>query len=297
LINSLRGTRGVAKELIKTTSASYLRHLPKKKHAANILIGGKDSTKGIGLLVGSMLITYLSFKASFFLLGLITTIMFILSYKHVADFREMQHTSFKGFFNISKRIVILALLRGILYSGRDLWLVIALPIYLKTAAVNNAQIGFILASGLFVFGVIQPLTSVFIKSKWTFGRRYLKRKWTYEMTVFPSMIGVSAIPLLFSILPHHLLITLLCVMGYNIFAGIATTPHNFLHIKFARRNRTAIDISFYKSISLFGKIVALFLSGIIYDQFGITGCLYTASGSLMIGTIMAYYYYGCDGRS
>ena len=254
LINSLRGTRGIAKELIKTTSTSYLRHIPKRKHAANILIGGKDTTKGLGLLTGSILLTYFSFKFSFFVLGILTLTMLIIASISIKDFREIEKISYNRFFSVSNKMIKLAFIRALLYAGRDLWLVVILPIYLTQLSLTNTQIGLIIAIGLTLFGVIQPLTSIIIKSKWIIGRRYLKRKWTYESSLTPSMISLVIIPILFAILPHTILTILLCVISYNIFAGIATTPHNFLHIKFARRHRASIDISFYKSISLIGKI-------------------------------------------
>ena len=287
LINSLRGTRGIAKELIKTTSTSYLRHIPKRKHAANILIGGKDTTKGLGLLTGSILLTYFSFKFSFFVLGILTLTMLIIASISIKDFREIEKISYNRFFSVSNKMIKLASIRALLYAGRDLWIVVILPIYLTQLSLTNTKIGLIIASGLTLFGVIQPLTSIIIKSKWIIGRRYLKRKWTYESSLTPSMISLVIIPILFAILPHTILTILLCVISYNIFAGIATTPHNFLHIKFARRHRASIDISFYKSISLIGKITAIFLSGILFDKFGIKGCLYTASICLLIGCIVS----------
>ena len=283
LINGLRGTRGVAKELIKTTSSAYLRHLPKRKHAANILLGGKDTTKGFGLFIGSILLTFFSFKFSFFILGILTVIMTIFSIFLIPYFKEVEQVSYRGFFSVSKNMFKLSCLRALLYSGRDLWLVVVLPVYLKQQLLSNAQVGFIMALGLVLFGIIQPLTSIFVKSKWLIGRRYLKRKWDYEYILSFTMFLVMVSPLFMIIIPHTLLGILMGVIIYNFFSGMATTPHNFLHIKFSRRQRASVDISFYKSISLLGKVIAVFFSGIIYDYFGIQGCLYMASCALFVG--------------
>jgi len=283
LINGLRGTRGVAKELIKTTSSAYLRHLPKRKHAANILLGGKDTTKGFGLFIGSILLTFFSFKLSFFILGLLTIGMVIFSVFFIQDFKEIEKVSYRGFFSVSLNMIKLSFLRALLYSGRDLWLVVVLPVYLKELLLSNIQVGLILASGLVLFGIIQPLTSLFVKSKWLVGPRYLKRKWNYEDILSFTMFFLMLAPLIMIFIPHTLWGILVAVIIYNFFSGMATTPHNFLHIKFSRRHRASVDISFYKSVSLMGKVVAVFSSGILYDFFGIQGCLYMASFCLFIG--------------
>ena len=50
LVNILRAFRGIGKELIKTTSGSYFRHLANSHLHTNLLFGGKESLKGLGIL-------------------------------------------------------------------------------------------------------------------------------------------------------------------------------------------------------------------------------------------------------
>lgn len=287
LINTLRAFRGIAKELIKTTSASYCRVIADHHLHSHIIFGGKETLKGVGFFVGGLLISLVSFQVSFLVLGFITFLFMCLSLFAIEDFRETQQESYKGFFKAKYHMTLLALIQAFLYAGRDIWLVIALPIFLTQIGISKIYTAGILAIGLILFGLVQPLTGIFVKAKIKLGGIKLKDKWYYEDIMTLSSVFLMVIPLLMYFKLEHTWFVFGCVLAYSVLSGLATTPHNFLHIRFARSYRASLDISFYKTISQLGKVFAVIFSGILYDMYGIKACLMASFVALFMATIIS----------
>jgi len=287
LVNGLRSFRGIAKELIKITSASFYKHFSKSHIDNQFLLGGKESIKGIGILTGTTIFTLLSFKDTFLLLGVLTVISMIVCWFFLYDYREQTKVNFDGFFNVNKDLKILALIRAFLYAGRDIWAVIALPLFLSELGYSNISIGIIIALGLIIFGITQFLGGFFVKSKITFLSVEIKKKWKYQDTLTPVSIVLSLIPLLIFHTSQSWLY-ILCVFAlYNLFAGFATAPHNYLHIRLAQKHRASVDIAYYQTVSQLGKVFAVLLSGILYDLIGIQGCLLASSILLLLSALFS----------
>ncbi|MCB9641599.1 MAG: MFS transporter [Myxococcales bacterium] len=285
-VSSLRATRGVAKEVLKTTSSSYVKHLQTHHMQTHFLLGGKDSAKGIGLLLGGLLLTFFGFTGSFLLLGLSTALCMLWAWFTLEDFRETKSISFRSFGQVESRMTLLATGRALLYAGRDLWLVLALPIYLSTAGVSKISVGAILALGLVTFGLVQPVSGWWIKRRFVWRQRTLKAPWLYERVLGLSSLCLALIPLMMVFLGQQIAVAVALIILYNILSGIATAPHNDLQLRFARKERASVDIAYYKTISQIGKICAVFFSGLLFAKWGLSGCLWASFGCLVLSSLL-----------
>lgn len=288
LVNILRSFRGIGKELIKTTASAYFRHLSNSHLHPHLLLGGKDSLKGIGVLIGGIMMMYISFITSFVVLGVLTGLCLIGAILWVDDYRDVKQVSYKKFTKVRPNLKYLALSRACIYAGRDLWLVLAIPIYLQSNGVSAANIGFILAVGLVIFGVFQPLTGFFVK--WTIKWQgvTLKEKWAYEDILVMGSILLAGVPILMTFNASNTFAVFGLIVLYNILAAFVTAPHNYLHIRLAQKERASIDIAYYKSVSQIGKVVAVLASGLLYDSFGLMGCLWASVASIGVSAILSY---------
>lgn len=292
VVNTLRIIRGVGKELIKTTSETYLSQLKasdRKFMPIQMMIGGKDGIKGIGLLTGGFLLAWLGFQSSFLMLGIITIVCWVIAVRFVEDYRESKRIDFRGFWNIQRRQKILAVCRALLYASRDIWLVVAVPIYLTSLGVSEIKIGTILAFGFIIFGIAQPIGSTIIKSKFKVGV-WNKENWPYRNTVFWTALLLTVVPVLSYNWRNDLIGFSLCIFAYETLSGVATAPHNYLHIKYVKKGRSSIDIACYKTISQVGEVLGVLLSGLVYEAFGLQGCIFSASalllGSAFLGLLL-----------
>lgn len=272
-----RSLRGVGEELIKTTSSAYVKQdRGGRARLIQLLIGGKDTTKGIGMLAGGLLLLGIGFFYSYLVLACITAICCLIAILWIDDFREKRFVKvFKGFLNPSKQMQYLSVARALLYSGRDLWLVIPIPVFAVQSDIDPTLTAAILASGVISFGLSQPLINKLLRFK-----NSRKSKWRRRpLLIWPPLILASLTSLLLWI-PASIYSFIWVIIAYNIFAAIATVPHNHFQIKFARRKRASLDIAYYKSVSQIGKVVAVLASGYLYEEFGLAGCLITAASVL-----------------
>lgn len=292
IVNACRAFRGMGKELIKTASTAYFKRLAgAKKESSNlpiqILLGGKDGMKGVGILIGGILLTVIGFQFSFIILGAVTSVCLVFSLRYIKDHREKKQVSYAGFFKVKRKMALLAWSRAFLYAGRDFWLVLPVPLYLNSLGYSDVSIAAVLAVGLVAYGLSQPLAASQIKACWTLGRVVVKQKMRYRAVAIWAPAFLLFLPLTMIFVPQHAAFFLVIVVLYNLGAGIATMPHNHLHLKYAKGKRTSIDIAYYKTIAQIGKVAAVPASGLIYSVFGIAGCLVASSISLCIAAVIA----------
>lgn len=288
----LRICRGIGKELIKTTSSAYLKifSVDKGNHSAiHLLLGGKDSFKGVGLLVGAYLYTFMGFTFSFALLGGATAALVVLAPILITDYREKKEVSYSGFFNVSNVVLQLSIIRTFLYVGRDIWSHIPIPLYLVSIGMSKTAIGTMMAIGLVVFGMTQTYAGIFIKQELRFRGKVVKTPWLYQ-TVLPAFsLLLALVPMSMIVLIEYGKVLFCLVIAYNFFSAFATAPHNYLHVALARPDRAAADIAFYKTISDIGSVIAVGCSGFVYDLFGLLGCLSVAIFAIFISGSLSFF--------
>lgn len=288
----LRVYRGIGKELIKTTSSAYFKifSVDKGNHSAiHLLLGGKDSFKGLGLLSGAYLYTFMGFRFSFALLGGATAALLVLTPFLIEDYREKKKVTYAGFFNVSNVMFQLSIIRTFLYIGRDIWSHIPIPLYLVSIGMSKTAIGTMMAVGLLIFGATQTYAGIFIKQQITIKKISIKSPWPYQ-TVLPAFsLLLALVPMSMIVLIEYGRIMYCLVIAYNFFAAFATAPHNYLHVALAKPERAAADIAFYKTISDIGSVIAVGCSGFIYDQFGLLGCLSVAIFAIFISGSLSFF--------
>ena len=291
LVSALRACRGIGKEVIKTASSAYIRQFAPPERRAfgmpiQILLGGKDSIKGLGIVLGGFLLTYLNFKLSFLALGLVTLAFLLIAARWVDDYRERKQVTYAGFFDVNRKLSLLAWSRALLYAGRDFWLVIPVPLYMNELGFSNVSIATVLAVGLIVSGIAQPLSADQVKRIWTFFGLTLKPKLRYRGVAITGNLALFLVSVATLIWHQDETLFVLAILGYHLVMGIATMPHNYLHLKYAKRKRASVDITHYKTVAQLGKVVAVPASGLAYGLYGIEGCLIAATVSIFAATVL-----------
>ncbi len=280
----IRSLRGIGKELSKSTTSVYTKVLQDKKgdrkktnNLIHIILGGKDAVKGVGIFVGTMLYVTLGFHYSFALLTALTGFVVLLSVPFLRDYREKQKVQLSGIFKVSRIMVTLSAIRGLLYAGRDMWWAVALPLYIISQGGTEESLGTTLALGLVVFGLAQTFGGVIIKKEIKLFNTVLKPVLNYQQAMPVSNYLLMLIPLTMILLKENTTYLLMLILIYNFFAGVATAPHNALHISLANPQSTSIDVAFYKTFSGIGEVLSVAISGIIYQYYGISMCLHVAA--------------------
>lgn len=131
---------GIAKDLNKMSAKSAIKHLVPEGESGQgqlykwvaILTGSKNALKGVGFFLGGLLLTVLGFVGALKALIILLTIAWMISVVFLkGDMGKAKNKpKFKELFSKSRAINLLSAARLCLFAARDVWFVVALPIYL-----------------------------------------------------------------------------------------------------------------------------------------------------------------------
>ncbi|MDW1631994.1 MFS transporter, partial [Vibrio sp. Y176] len=155
---------GIAKDLNKMSAKSAIKPLvPDEPQGAlykwvAILTGSKNALKGAGFFVGGLLLSWVGFQNSMFIMASVLAVVFICSMIWLeADMGKAKNKpKFSHIFSKSESVNILSAARMFLFGARDVWFVVALPVYLGSVfGWDHLWVGGFLASWVIAYGFVQ----------------------------------------------------------------------------------------------------------------------------------------------
>jgi predicted MFS family arabinose efflux permease len=69
--------------------------------------------------------------------------------------------------------------------------------------------------------------------------------------------------------------------------AINSSIHSFLIVAFSKRDSVSADVGFYYMANAAGRLTGTLLSGIIYQQYGLTACLLGSAIMVIISSILS----------
>jgi MFS family permease len=272
---------GIAKDLTKMSSKSAIRLVVPQEAQSSlfkwvaVLTGSKNALKGVGFFVGSALLAAFGFENSLLIMaaGLFVILMtgFFLP-KGMG--RIKAKVGFKQLFSKSREINILSAARFFLFGSRDVWFVVGLPVFLyDVLGWTFTQVGGFLACWVIGYGTIQFLAPTLLNR---FGSGQPPRAatiqfWTFTLTAVPAAIALA---LLLNVPPNIAIIAGLSVFGV-VFA-FNSAVHSYLVLAFTDDDKVALNVGFYYMANSGGRLAGTVLSGLIFQFFGLVGCLWTS---------------------
>ena len=281
---------GIAKDLNKMSAKSSIKLLlsdnqqTKLYHWVALLTGSKNSLKGLGFFLGGFLMTTLGFASSLHALMVLLAITLVLSLL----FLQPQKTSYKPKFSESlsksRDINLLSGARFFLFGSRDIWFVIALPVFLQSQLQwTHLQVGSFMAFWVIGYGLVQALapkiTSNYQQQTPTGSEL---TSWVAKLAFIPALIAAG---LIYGLDPAIILIAGL--LTYGVVFAINSSIHSFLIVAFSKRDSVSTDVGFYYMANAAGRLSGTLLSGLIYQQQGLVACLAVSSAMVIISTILS----------
>src|SRR5210317_299397 len=157
---------GVAKDLNKMSAKSSIKLLLPSGAQGRIytwvalLTGSKNALKGVGFFLGGALLMWLEFAGAVAAMAVVLTLVWLLSLVLLRQDlgRAKAKPKFRDIFSKSGPINILSAARMFLFGARDVWFVVALPVFLsQTLGWNHTQTGGFLALWIIGYGTVQTL--------------------------------------------------------------------------------------------------------------------------------------------
>jgi MFS family permease len=281
---------GIAKDLNKMSAKSSIKLLlsdhqqTKLYRWVALLTGSKNSLKGLGFFLGGFLMATIGFANSLYALMALLAVTLMLSLL----FLQAQKTSYKPKFreslSKSRDINLLSGARFFLFGSRDIWFVIALPVFLQSQLQwTHLQVGSFMACWVIGYGLIQAFAP-----KITGDTQQLTptgsalTSWVAKLAFIPALIAAG---LAYGLDPTIILIAGLLTYG-GVFA-INSSIHSFLIVAFSKRDSVSTDVGFYYMANAAGRLTGTLLSGLIYQQQGLVACLVVSSAMVVASALIS----------
>ena len=195
--------------------------------------------------------------------------------------KSKRQVAFSQIFSRSAAINILSLGRLCLFSSRDVWFVVALPLFLiEVVGWNFAWVGACLASWVIGYGLVQAVAP-----------KALRLAGAPIITALTAQICGSVLILVSgglamgasSVMPSiSLVLSGLAVFG--IVFALNSSVHSYLVLAYAEFDTVTMDVGFYYMANAAGRLLGTLLSGWLYLETGLAGCLWMSTGLVVMAT-------------
>jgi len=280
---------GIAKDLNKMSAKASVKTLVPQNNNGDenndsqlfkwvaVLTGSKNALKGVGFFLGALLLQWLEFRGALAVLsGSLFVILIISIILLPAGLGKTKNKAkFTQVFSKSPAINWLSAARFFLFGSRDVWFVVALPVYLYSVFEwDFMQVGGFLAIWIIGYGVVQASAPKLIRhSHHNTGPDGATAKlWAFVLAFFPAAIALG---LYLEYEPEIILITGLFAFGF-IFA-INSAVHSYLIVAMSEQDNVSMNVGFYYMANAGGRLTGTVLSGLMYQSYGLIGCLICSS--------------------
>ena len=189
---------------------------------------------------------------------------------------------FKDILSKSKPINILSGARLFLFGARDVWFVVALPVYLAvTFNWDHWWVGGFMASWVIGYGIVQSIAPAITRNNNNTPAK-LAFFWASLLALLPAVIALA---LHFEFYIQTSLIVGLLIFG-AVFA-INSSLHSYLIVSFADKDGVSLDVGFYYMANAMGRLVGTVLSGWVYQSYGLEVCLWISTVFITIAALLS----------
>ena len=292
LVMGAQAISGIAKDLNKMSAKSSIKLLVPDTEQGTlykwvaILTGSKNALKGVGFFLGGMLLATVGFKGAMLVMATVLGAVWMSSVIFLKKDlgKAKAKPKFRDVLSKSRAINILSAARMFLFGARDVWFVIALPVYLSAVfGWDFWLVGGFMASWVIGYGIVQSIAPSITRTRSgqaPDGRAALI--WALLLAGLPAGIALG---LEFGYPPQIVLIGGLWVFG-ALFA-INSSLHSYLIVSYAKDDGVSLDVGFYYMSNAMGRLIGTLLSGWVYQAYGLEACLWISSLFVTIAAMIS----------
>lgn len=283
---------GIAKDLNKMSAKSSIKSLVIADQQGQLyqwvalLTGSKNTLKGIGFFLGGLLLTLVGFKGAILSMAVALFVVWVMSMHNLKkDLGKAKNKpTFSEMFSKSPSINYLSAARLFLFASRDVWFVVALPVFLSTQLQwSHSKIGGFIALWIIGYGIIQSLAPKFTgKGSGTIPNGRTIALWAFSLSGIPALIALA---MYFNTHQEAVIVIGLFIFG-GIFA-INSSLHSYLIICYANDDAVSMDVGFYYMANALGRLSGTILSGWLYQLYGLTACLMMSSIFILLSAFIS----------
>ncbi len=283
---------GIAKDLNKMSAKSSIKTLVpagaegKLFQWVAVLTGSKNALKGVGFFLGGVLLATLGFAGAMWAMAGVLLVVWIASLISLkSDLGKAKNKpKFGEIFSSSRAVNILSAARLFLFGARDVWFVVALPVFMATTlGWVDWAVGTFFACWVIGYGIVQSLAPYLTgkkSGKVPDGRAAML--WAIPLAVLTAgiAIGVNLDNGLEAILIGGLLL-------FGVLFAINSSLHSYLIVSYAKEDGASLDVGFYYMANAIGRLIGTVLSGWVYQTAGLAACLWISAAFIALAALIS----------
>lgn len=288
---------GIAKDLNKMSAKSSIKLLVPKDAQGELykwvamLTGSKNALKGAGFFLGGALLTVFGFQQA--VLGMAMGLLLVWIFSLLSLRRDLgkakNKPKFTEIFSKSSAVNTLSAARLFLFGARDVWFVVALPVYLASSfGWDHWYVGGFLALWVIGYGIVQALAPRLTGTKQT-GKGQAKvpdgrsaLAWAAILSIVPASIALAI-----SYDFHAANVLVWGLMLFGALFAINSSLHSYLIVSYADADCVSLDVGFYYMANAMGRLIGTVLSGWVYQVYGMAACLWISAAFIALATLIS----------
>ena len=270
-----QGIAGLAKDITKTASKSAIKVVRIDEGEGLFrwvawFTGSKNAMKGLGFLLGGVMLTTIGFRGGLWLMaGLLGLLAVLVAVTLPAKLGAgVSSKTIRELFSKSSVVNTISAARFFLFGARDIWFVVALPVFLYANGWSFWEVGGFLAIWTILYGGVQGIAPAIMRVTTTgTDSRVGTVGWVVALALVPlGLLGFMMVNPDVSVLISGLLV-------FGVVFAVNSSLHSFLIVAYAGSKKAAEDIGFYYAANAAGRLAGTFMSGFLYQQGGLLACL------------------------
>ncbi|WP_434360474.1 organoarsenical effux MFS transporter ArsJ [Parasalinivibrio latis] len=283
---------GIAKDLNKMSAKSAIKTLVPANAEGTlykwvaILTGSKNALKGAGFFLGGALLATVGFSGAVGAMAAVLAVVWLFSMFTLNQEmgKAKNKPKFSEMLSKSRAINFLSAARLFLFGARDVWFVVALPVFMASQfGWNHWSVGGFMALWVIGYGVVQSVAPHFTgKKAGKVPDGNTAFLWAVSLAALPALIALA---LSYGIEPHMVVIGGLMLFG-GLFA-VNSSLHSYLIVSYANEDGVSLDVGFYYMANAMGRLLGTVLSGWVYQEAGLEACLWISTAFIAMAAVLS----------
>ncbi len=289
-VMTAQAVSGVAKDLTKMSSKSAVKALAGNGDGAlfrlvAILTGSKNALKGVGFFLGAALLAWLGYRPALWvmaaMLGVVVVALVLLLDEEIG--KSKKKAPLRSILSKSEAINRLSAARFFLFGSRDIWFVVALPVFLdERLGWSYYGIGAFLAMWVIFYGMVQSMAPRLLRRGGkSVDEIRAAQQWAFALA---CVSGAIALAVAFDAGTTVAVVGGLVVFG--IVFALNSSLHSYLILAYSDDDAISLDVGFYYSANAAGRLVGTLLSGLLYLWGGLSAALWGSAAFVVITWVL-----------